>query len=71
MFFVYLKFSEVIALLVTFISIIFLFMVDLNWEIVSIVFIGKDTYFIGGIVAGFVLILLSYLLLRYVKYEIE
>lgn len=70
MFFLYLKYNEVIALLVIFISILFLFIVDLNWKTVSIVFIGEDTYHLGGIIVGSILIILSYLLLRNVKYEV-
>ncbi|GIP64627.1 hypothetical protein J32TS6_31820 [Virgibacillus pantothenticus] len=71
MFYVYLKWNEIIALLVIFISILCLFIVDLNWKTISIVFIGDDTYFVGGIITGFVLIFLSHLLLKNVKYEIE
>lgn len=71
MFFIYLKYNETIALLVVFISIIFLFIVNLNWNTVSIVFIGEDTYHLGGIIMGAILIILSYLFLRNVKYEVE
>ncbi|MBD8007617.1 hypothetical protein [Bacillus norwichensis] len=71
MFYIYLKCNETIALLVIFISILFLFIVDLNWKTVSIVFIGNDTYFVGGIITGSVLIFLSHLFLKNVKYEIE
>lgn len=71
MFYVYLKFNETIALLAIFIWILFLFILDLNWKAVSIVFIGDDTYFVGGIITGIVLIILSHLFLKNVKYEIE
>ncbi|MBO1004549.1 hypothetical protein ACFSKI_21885 [Pseudogracilibacillus auburnensis] len=71
MFYVYIKWNEIMALLVIFISILFLFIVDLNWKMISIVFIGDDTYFVGGIIIGFVLIFLSHLFLKNVKYEIE
>lgn len=71
MFYIYLKFNETIALLITFISILFLFIVNLNLKVISIVFIGDDSFFVGGIITGFILILLSHVMLKNVKYEVE
>ena len=70
-FHIYLKYSEVIALLVAFISIIILFVIDLNWNTTNIVFIGDDSYFIGGAVIGIILILIAHLILKNAKYETE
>lgn len=70
-FHIYLKYSEVIALLVAFISIILLFVIDLNWNTTNIVFIGDDSYFIGGAVIGIILILIAHLILKNAKYETE
>lgn len=63
-FHIYLKYSEVITLLVAFISIILLFVIDLNWHTTNIVFIGDDSYFIGGAVIGIILILIAHLILK-------
>lgn len=71
MFNIYLRFSEITALLVTIITILLLFIIDLNWSKGSLVFIGEDLYFISGIISGIVLITISHLLLKNIKYEIE
>lgn len=68
--FLYLRFNEMIALLIIFMSIILLFFVDLNWKAVSIVFVGEDIYHLGGIIIGIILTIVSYLFLMNTKYEV-
>lgn len=69
-FYFYLKYEESISLLVTFILIISIFIVNLKMSKISVVFIGQDAYFTGGIIIGLALILISLALINKVKYEV-
>ncbi|WP_057911518.1 hypothetical protein [Peribacillus muralis] len=70
MFYLYLKFQETIALLIVFILISVLFIMDLQLKKISVVFISGDAYFVGGMIVGICLMILSHLLLRNLKYKI-
>ena len=70
-FYFYLKYDESISQLITLISIMFIFILDLKWDRMSVVFIDQDKYFLGGISIGIGLILISYFLNKNIKYEID
>lgn len=70
-FYFYLKYDEVFSQLFNFIVILSIFIVDIKWDNVSIVFIDSDKYFIGGILTGIGLIIISLFLNKTIKYEIE
>lgn len=70
LFYHYLKFQETMALLTVFILISILFIIDLQLKTFSIVFISGDAYFVGGMIAGICLMILSHFLLRNLKYKI-
>lgn len=70
-FYFYLKYDESISQLITLTSIMFIFILDLKWDRMSVVFIDQDKYFLGGISIGIGLILISYFLNKNIKYEID